>query len=121
MENKQIVFDLEFKFKKLDGDDLMTTPSEDSKEESEALWAHKVLGNHLASHNKGDALKYLGWGKTLYNSGKLEVGAGDADKIKKFVDENENMTALMAGQLLEVVNKAIAEYEAQKDKNKDDK
>ena len=86
---------LNFKIKDLEGNEI---------EEKDAH-AGKILGNHLVSGSKGDALKYYDWGRTLYKGEGIEVDRSDLDKIKQFVEENATIPILTKAQIIEVINK----------------
>lgn len=61
--------------------------------------AGKLLGNMLASNNKGDALKYYDWGRSLYKGNVIEVDRSDFDTIEKFIKESEQLSNLVKAQI----------------------
>jgi len=60
-----------------------------------------LFENLLASAFEGDKMKFYGWAVKLYSKQQLDIDFSDFEKIKKFITNHKNMTAICEGQLLE--------------------
>jgi hypothetical protein len=81
--------DLNFSLKNLDGKEI------------EGTNAGKVIANALAAGSKGDAVKYWGWALKLNEGIALDLDKSDKDHLKNFIKDNESLTVLLKGQVLE--------------------
>lgn len=60
----------------------------------------KVLASYLVSQSQGEALKYYDWAVTLYKGDEIQVDKADFNKIKKFVEDSQNLYILSKAQIL---------------------
>jgi hypothetical protein len=60
----------------------------------------KLVAQVLASSNKGDALKYMSWALKLHAGESLELDPSDAETLKNFVKDHEQLTILTKAQVL---------------------
>lgn len=60
----------------------------------------KLVANILATTNKGDAAKMWHWALKLHAGEELELDPTDAETLKSFVKENEQLTVLAKAQFL---------------------
>jgi hypothetical protein len=63
----------------------------------------KLIGNLLASDNKGDALKKFSIAQKLYNGETVDLDPSDTLMVKSFIEQNEQMTVLAKAQILKLL------------------
>jgi hypothetical protein len=80
------------------------TPAKDQFNEEVSLG--KLLGNQLASHNQGDAVKIIGWAQKCFRGYTVEVDKSDFKTLKDFIASSQQLTNLMKAQMLEVCDDA---------------
>lgn len=61
----------------------------------------KLLATILSSSNKGDALKFWSWAVKLHAGEQLDLDPSDAETLKNFVKESEQLTILSKAQILQ--------------------
>lgn len=61
----------------------------------------KLVANVLATTNKGDAAKMWHWALKLHAGEELELDPTDAETLKSFIKENEQLTVLAKAQFLD--------------------
>jgi len=76
------------------------------KEIQPGLRVADVLADALSAATKGPAVKYWGWVQELTKSGVLELDKADTQALRQFIDNNEALTILAKGQLLDVLDKS---------------
>lgn len=67
--------------------------------------AGKMLGNALATSNKGDAVKTFEMAMKIYNHIEFEVDKSDKQMLVDFVKSNDGLTNLVKAQLLDIIQK----------------
>lgn len=82
-----------------------------AKEDGKEIPLGKILGNQLVAGTKGDALKYYDWATKMYKGEEITVDKSDANKIKEFIQNSETITILAKAPLIDLINKAISEFE----------
>ena len=60
----------------------------------------RFLSGFLASHTKGDALKFFGWAQKLYNGEAIDLDDSDKETLKEFVKSHDGLTVLSKAQIL---------------------
>ena len=60
----------------------------------------RFLSGFLASHTKGDALKFFSWAQKLYSGENLDLDDSDKEPLKEFIKSHESMTVLSKAQML---------------------
>jgi hypothetical protein len=60
----------------------------------------KLVANTLATSNKGDALKFWNWATKLHAGEELDLDPSDAETLKNFIKDSENLTILSKAQIL---------------------
>jgi hypothetical protein len=60
----------------------------------------KLVANTLATSNKGDALKFWSWATKLHAGEELDLDPSDAETLKNFIKDSENLTILSKAQIL---------------------
>lgn len=71
-------------------------------DEGKDLTVGRLLSGFLASHTKGDALKFFGWAQKLYNGEPIDLDESDKETLKEFVKNHEGLTILAKAQILGV-------------------
>jgi hypothetical protein len=90
-----MTFDFNQPLKGLDGKEVMAG--------DQPLTLGKLLGNQLASANKGDALKLFNWAMKVYNGEAIDLDESDTNTLKEFIKQNDQLTILAKAQLLSVL------------------
>lgn len=62
----------------------------------------KLVAQMLASSNKGDALKYMSWALKLHAGESLELDGSDAETLKNFIKDHEQLTVLTKAQVIQL-------------------
>lgn len=75
-------------------------PSDDSD-----LTLGRILANSLVSQAKGDAMKYLDWGRRMYAGDPVNLDRSDVKTLQEFINTSEQLTVLAKGQLLDILDK----------------
>jgi hypothetical protein len=83
--------DLNFQIKGLNGKEI----------KEDHAHAGALLGNQLAAHNKGEAIKWYDWGRNLFNKKPINVDRSDFDKILNFVQNTDMLTNAVKAQIEE--------------------
>lgn len=60
----------------------------------------KLLAQILVSANKGDALKFWTWANKLHAGEDLDLDPSDAETLKNFIKDSEQLTILSKAQIL---------------------
>lgn len=60
----------------------------------------KLVAQILAGSSKGDALKYFHWAQKLYSGEALDLDPSDAELLKNFIKDSEQLTILAKAQAL---------------------
>ena len=71
----------------------------------ENLMLGKILANHLASANKGDAVKMIDWAMKLYNGKELDLDKSDIKTMTEFVEKSEAINNICKAQILDELYK----------------
>jgi hypothetical protein len=61
----------------------------------------KLVAQMLVLASKGDALKYMAWALKLHVGETLDLDPSDAETLKNFIKEHEQLTILSKAQMLE--------------------
>lgn len=64
----------------------------------------KVLAMALISTNKGNAVKMLDWAMNIHKGKSITLDKSDKNTLEEFVKDNEMLTVLSKGQILEVIH-----------------
>lgn len=67
------------------------------------LTAGRLLATTLANSSKGEVLKLYDWSKKLIAGEPLNLDRTDRDMLKELVRNNESLTIMSKGQILEVL------------------
>ena len=95
MSNQTTQTTLEFT-KTLNGLDGKPIKEQDGKDAT----LGRFLSGFLASHTKGDALKFFNWAQKLYAGENLDLDDSDKDTLKEFIKSHDQMTVLSKAQML---------------------
>lgn len=76
----------------------------DSKE-IEGANAGKLLANSLVAQSKGDAIKFWEMALKLNQGEVIDLDTSDQGLLKSFIKENESITILAKGQMLQLFEK----------------
>jgi hypothetical protein len=61
----------------------------------------KILANALCGKTEGiEPVKAIDWALKLYNEGFIEIDDSDTEKLKNFIEKEENFTNLLKASLL---------------------
>lgn len=60
----------------------------------------KLVASTLASANKGDALKFWTWATKFHEGEVVDLDPSDAETLKNFIKESEQLTILSKAQIL---------------------
>lgn len=60
----------------------------------------KLVAQMLVNGSKGDALKYFHWAQKLHKGEALELDPSDAETLKNFIKDNDQLTILVKAQAL---------------------
>lgn len=60
----------------------------------------KLVAQMLVQTSKGDALKFFHWAQKLYAGEKLDLDPSDAELLKNFIKDHDQITILVKAQAL---------------------
>lgn len=61
----------------------------------------KIVSQQMVQTSKGDALKFWYWATKMYEGLPLDLDPTDAETLKAFIRDNDNLTILLKAQALE--------------------